>query len=96
MYDFGLVTQDDNGYLITEYTRCLQGTIELELAETKGVQEALNWIKEHRWQKLVLQTDCLGVMQMLRSSISMISLFDHTIQKCKMLLTELRNNSVSL
>lgn len=48
MYDFGLVAQDDNGYLITEYTGCLQGTIELKLAETKGVREALNWIKEHR------------------------------------------------
>lgn len=61
MYGFGLVARDDHGYIIKGYTRCLQGTVELKLAEAMRAREGLSWIKEHSWQQVVLDTYCLVV-----------------------------------
>uniref|UniRef100_A0A803PNI2 Uncharacterized protein n=1 Tax=Cannabis sativa TaxID=3483 RepID=A0A803PNI2_CANSA len=58
------------------------GTVELVLAEAISVKEVLTWIKCNQWQHVTEESDCLGVVQTLRSSIRMISLFGQVIQSC--------------
>ena len=44
------------------------GSIASENAEAMGVREALNWIKGQQHNNVVVETDCLVVVQASRSS----------------------------
>uniref|UniRef100_A0A803Q3U1 RNase H type-1 domain-containing protein n=1 Tax=Cannabis sativa TaxID=3483 RepID=A0A803Q3U1_CANSA len=93
-FGFGVVARDSNDFLVEGCTTFLVGQVELEVAEAMRVREALSWIKGHHWQSVSLETDCLLVVQALRVTFSIISLFGHVIDDCKHLLVLLRNISV--
>lgn len=59
-----------------------------------GVHEALSWIKEKGRIRVIVESDCLTVIQSVRSNYTMVSYFGSIIEDCKTLLKELR--SVSL
>ncbi|KAL8123679.1 hypothetical protein AgCh_011604 [Apium graveolens] len=46
------------------------GAISPEIAEAVRVREALNWIKEMQYSNAEVETDCLQVVQAIRSSIT--------------------------
>lgn len=72
----------------------IRGQVAAEFAEAMAIHEALSWIKQKTWELVVLESDCLAVIQAIRSSISMLSPFDQVIQRCR---SELSNmNKVSL
>ncbi|KAM6563384.1 hypothetical protein CsatB_023382 [Cannabis sativa] len=88
------VARDSRGLLINGHTKLFNVQATLELAEAVGIWEALSWIKSSGLQQVVLETDCLSVVQALRSSIVMISTFGQVINECKALLNDLRTVSV--
>ncbi|XP_060965763.1 uncharacterized protein LOC133034618 [Cannabis sativa] len=85
----GMVARDDRGWLIEGRTILAMNMVEPLLAEAISVKEALTWIKLKQWHHVTVESDCLGVVQALRSSICMISLFGQVIQSCKNLLADL-------
>ena len=89
-YSFVCVARDDQGHFIEATTCCRQGVVSPELAEAMGVREALSWIKKKAWSQVVIETDCLTVVQALRSSVSMDSYFGGIISECKNLLKDER------
>ncbi|KAM6569730.1 hypothetical protein CsatB_017715 [Cannabis sativa] len=92
---FGLacVIRDHNGFLLTALTRLFRGAIHRMVAEALSFREALSWLKTHQRHMAVIETDCLLVVQALRSSIHTSSPFGEIITKCKNLLAQVRNVS---
>ncbi|KAM6549548.1 hypothetical protein CsatB_021224 [Cannabis sativa] len=93
-YGIGLVARDRYSPLVEAKMECFLGRVNPEVAEAIGVREALSWIKNRNWPRVVVETDCLTVVQALRSSVHMISLFGQIINECKQLMLELSHVSV--
>ncbi|KAM6561917.1 hypothetical protein CsatB_021915 [Cannabis sativa] len=94
-YGYGIVARNEHGFMIEGLSRLCHGIVRPELAEAIGVREALSWIKDKRWQQVVLETDCLVVVQAIRNPTHMISLFGDVIKECQNLLVNLRGVTIS-
>uniref|UniRef100_A0A803P2K0 RNase H type-1 domain-containing protein n=1 Tax=Cannabis sativa TaxID=3483 RepID=A0A803P2K0_CANSA len=93
-FGFSMVARDCCGVLIQGKTVCRQGHVDPSLAEAMEVREALSWIKSYPWQNVTLETDSLVVVQALRRSMDMISLFGLVIKDCKNFLATMCNVSI--
>lgn len=76
------------------WSRCLQGKVFPELAETIEIGEVLSWIKEIQYCNIVVETDCLQVVQAIRSSITSLSYLGRVIKECRLLLVSLKAKNV--
>ncbi|KAM6591645.1 hypothetical protein CsatA_014250 [Cannabis sativa] len=85
------VVRDHNGLLVEGRTKLYIGNMVPAVVEALSFREALSWIKDHSTNPVWVETDCLLVVQALRSSISLASYFGSVIQECKALLASLRN-----
>ncbi|KAM6586543.1 hypothetical protein CsatA_009148 [Cannabis sativa] len=94
-YGLGMVARDRNGFLIEARTVFSHSSVDPPLAEAIGLKEALSWIKEMQWQNAQLESDCLGAIQAIRSSLKMLFLFGLVIHDCKTLINSIGNVSVS-
>lgn len=90
----GLIVRDDKGELIQAKTKCTFGMLSANMAEAMAIKEALSWIKDKDWRKVVVETDCLTAVQAIRSKAPLLSPFGHVIQSCRNMLEDL--NTVSL
>lgn len=54
-----------------------------------ALKEALIWIKTNAWEPVVIEIDCLTVVQASRSKVSMTSPFGMVIEECKRYMSEL-------
>lgn len=54
---------------------CYTALVEPEIAEAMGLKEALCWVKMECWLAVVVETDCQGLNQAIRSSTTMMSPF---------------------
>ncbi|KAL8106117.1 uncharacterized protein LOC141680879 [Apium graveolens] len=95
-YSYSLVARNSKGELIHAKSRCRLGQAAPDSAEAMGVREALSWIKEQQYRDVVLETDCLVVVQALRGSGALLSYFGRIIVECKKLLEELKDRNVSV
>ncbi|XP_060974252.1 uncharacterized protein LOC133039383 [Cannabis sativa] len=86
-----IVIRDHNGFLIEGHTKLHQGNIAPSVAEALSFRETLSWIKDHQSYPVWVETDCLLVIQALRSSTSLTSYFGCVIQECKAMLANLSN-----
>lgn len=94
MYSFACVARDAAGEVIEAKSSRRVGQPLSEIAEAMGVHEALSWIKEKGWVRVIVESDCLNCIQSVRSNYTMVSYFGSVIEDCKTLLNELK--SVSL
>ncbi|KAM6577068.1 hypothetical protein CsatB_028905 [Cannabis sativa] len=94
-YGYGIVARDEHGYMLEGVSRLCHGNIRPELAEAIGVREALSWIKDKQWLNVILETNCLVVVQAIRSPIHRISFFGDVIKECQNLLMRLRGVTIS-
>ncbi|XP_062085344.1 uncharacterized protein LOC133791431 [Humulus lupulus] len=90
-YSFACVARNDQGHTLEAITCCRNGVVSPELVEAMGMREALSWIKKKSWDKVIIETDCLTVVQALRSAISMDSYFGSLIKECKGLWNDDKN-----
>ncbi|KAM6586650.1 hypothetical protein CsatA_009255 [Cannabis sativa] len=89
-FGLGVVVRDDKGFLVEGKTRLFHGKVAAEVAEALSFREALSWIKQNpNWPHVIVETDCLLVVQSLRSSFRMISVFGNLINDCKLMLNDL-------
>lgn len=61
------------------------------LAEAMAVKEALSWIDSMRWPSVILEADCLVVVQAIRSRTPMRSRFGVLISQCRDYMHSLNN-----
>ncbi|XP_062087000.1 uncharacterized protein LOC133793720 [Humulus lupulus] len=92
-YSFACLARDELGHPIEALSRCFNGHVAPELAEALGFREALSWIKKHNWPRVILESDCLLVIQALRSNVSMLSYFGDVISECKSIWNTFNNVS---
>lgn len=91
-HSYALIVRDHHGNLIEANSRCTSGRVSPELAEAIGIREALSWVKNRKEYEAIVETDCLQVVQLIRSSYSTISYLGRIIEECKDLLNELQSS----
>ncbi|XP_074348244.1 uncharacterized protein LOC141687007 [Apium graveolens] len=72
------------------------GRIDPEMPEAIGVKEALIWAKEKSKQPVMVETDCLYVLQAIRCSSVNLSYLGRLIEECKTLVSELKQRNITL
>lgn len=93
-YGFGLIARDSEGELRQAETKIFKGIVSSVVAEAMAIKEALSWIDRMRWSKVSLESDCLVVIQAIRSKVKMRSCLGGIIEECRWYLKSL--NKVSL
>ncbi|KAL8113726.1 hypothetical protein AgCh_020862 [Apium graveolens] len=61
------------------------------LAEVLAIKEALSWTKDWMEKTITIESDCLVVIQLIRSATSLRSRLGKVIMKCRTLVRELNN-----
>ncbi|XP_017245371.1 uncharacterized protein LOC108217030 [Daucus carota subsp. sativus] len=87
----GMVARDSTGQLSLARTNLHQGVVSPEVAEAMAIKEALSWIKQERWPHVVLESDCLVVIQAIRSKAPMRSPFGVLIEHCRQSICHMNN-----
>lgn len=90
------MVRNDKGEVVDARSRGYMGRVSSENAEAISVREALSWTKESNWQEVTIETDCLLVVQALRSSDLMLSYFGRIIKECKLIIENLKDRHVSV
>ncbi|XP_074346913.1 uncharacterized protein LOC141685724 [Apium graveolens] len=93
-YGVGFVVRNDRGELVQARTKCSTGLDSPYMAEAIAIKEALSWIQDRGWSKIVVESDCLTAVQAVRSKVPMRSPFGDVIQSCRNMLASF--NTVSL
>ncbi|XP_074327609.1 uncharacterized protein LOC141665523 [Apium graveolens] len=93
-YSHAFVVRDHEGKLVEARSRCLRGSLNSELAETLGIKEALSWILEKDQSNAIVESDCLQMVQFIRSSVQCSSYLGRVIQECCALLANLSFKNV--
>ena len=84
------------GSFIEAVIVCRRGQVTPEVAEALGIKEALGWIKRKNWSNVEVESDCLVVIQSIRSKVEMPSYFGRIILDCKRYLSELQSKNISV
>ncbi|XP_062088870.1 uncharacterized protein LOC133795435 [Humulus lupulus] len=95
-YSFSCVARNHHGQWVEAIFQCRRGNVTPELAEAIAIKEALSWIKDSGWQKVTLESDCLLVVQALRSPSHRSSYFGRIIDVCKSLLASIKPRVVNV
>ncbi|XP_074369771.1 uncharacterized protein LOC141711268 [Apium graveolens] len=89
--DFGMVARDSDGRLIEAKVLTESKCTSPVLAEAIAVKEALSWIDQTKWLSVTLESDCLVVVQAIRSVTPMRSHFGVIISECRSFMQRLNN-----
>ncbi|XP_074356015.1 uncharacterized protein LOC141695687 [Apium graveolens] len=95
-YNYAFLTRDHNGSLVEAISKCSPGRVTPEFAEALGIREALSWTKMKRYHNMVVETDCLRVVQLIRSSFSSLSYLEKVIADCRTCLSDLSSQNAVL
>lgn len=85
------VFRDSNGRMVSAYARPGLGFAHPEVVEAVRVPEALSWLRERRKGCMLVETDCLRVVQAIQATSIDNSSFGLLLQDCKFLLSTLDN-----
>lgn len=78
-----MVARDHTGHFILARTRSYPEIMNPNLAEAMTVKEALNWAKQMKWNNIVIEQDCLVVVQMIRSKTPLRSRVGKIVDECR-------------
>ncbi|XP_074351885.1 uncharacterized protein LOC141691038 [Apium graveolens] len=81
-YGFGFLGRDDEGLVVQGKSEVFEGVVRPEFAEAITVKEALSWIKFFGWREVVLESDCLVVVQAIHNKLILRSPFGGIIMEC--------------
>lgn len=90
-YSAAVLARNHEGTPIEAFTCCKVGSVSPAVAEAMSVKEALSWLKKKRWTAVILETDCLSVVQALRGNVHMPSYFGAVIEDCRRLMANTSN-----
>lgn len=81
-----MVARDSTGDLILAKSVSFHDCVRSEFAEAIAVREELKWTKEQCWPEVIIESDCLIVLQAINSKAKMISPFGRVIEECRNML----------
>ncbi|KAM6569095.1 hypothetical protein CsatB_017080 [Cannabis sativa] len=90
----GMVARTSAGALLEARQTSFSGVVAPIMAEAVGIKETLNWIKSKGWRDVIVETDCLNVVNDINSNKPMISPYGFVIHDCKALLVDLLSVSI--
>lgn len=94
-YSYAFVIRNHDGELVEARSRCSYGQVSPELAEAIGIREALSWVKNAGNQTNVeIESNCLQIVQAIRSSFSCLSYLERVVKECKAILASLQDQNV--
>lgn len=93
-YSYAFVARNHDGQLVEARSRCIQGKVSPEIAEAFGIREALSWIKGTNQSEVDVETDCLQLVQAIRSSTKCLSYLGRMVEECRGLLDSLKARNV--
>lgn len=82
-YSYAYAARNHNGELLEARLKCKEGSISPECAKIMGICEALSWIKAKHIENVVVETDCLVAVQVVRGAAAMLSYFGSLVQECR-------------
>ncbi|XP_074352247.1 uncharacterized protein LOC141691405 [Apium graveolens] len=91
---FGLVDRDSDDLLIEARAIVDPHLINPMLAETMAIKKVLNWIDGTPWQRVMIKSNCLAVIQAIRCTTSMRSHFGRFVEDCRVFMQRLNNISL--
>ncbi|XP_074325830.1 uncharacterized protein LOC141663881 [Apium graveolens] len=91
MSGIGLIARNNSSHMLLAKTRCFSEVMNPILAEAMAVKEALSWAKEWSDNIITIESDCLVVVQMIRSTTPMRSRLGKIIVECKDLVRVMNN-----
>lgn len=56
------------------------------MAEIMAIKEALSWIEDTGWMNVIVESDSLVSVQVIRSKVSMLSPFGRVVMECSNML----------
>ncbi|XP_074342936.1 uncharacterized protein LOC141680672 [Apium graveolens] len=95
-YSSTFVVRNDRGEVLKARSKCRVGSTGPDSAEAMEVREALSWTQESKHQNIMIETDCLVVVQAMRGSDLLSSYFGVLVKECKSLIHDLSSRSVSV
>lgn len=93
-YSVAYVVRDSAGQLIEARTKSWSGHVSAEMAEIMGIREALSWIKQSELSNVILESDCLPMVQAVRSSFLCFSYLGRLVNECRHLLASLHHKNI--
>ncbi|XP_074359806.1 uncharacterized protein LOC141699902 [Apium graveolens] len=87
----GLVVRNHASHMLSAKTTCFSEVMNPTLAEALAIKEALSWAKEWTENTITIESDCLVVIQLIRSATSLRSRLGKVIMECRTLVRELNN-----
>ena len=94
-FGFAFVARNHLGHFMEAVSRFRLGVLSPEVAEAFSVKEALSWVKGQSWERVVLETENLLVVQAIRIPILLDSYFGSVIEDCKTLCKEMGHVHIS-
>lgn len=88
-YSVGMLARNGEGEVILGTSKLFQGNVRPDFAEALAIKEALSWSKLNKWNRVVMESDCLAVVQAIRSKLPMHSPFGDIVMECRKLVKEL-------
>ena len=83
---WGIVVRDSQGLFLHAASRVVHGLFHVRELETMGLREALSWIKQLGFKRVIFETDSLQVVQTLQNRHADFSEFGALIKDCLFLL----------
>lgn len=93
-FSYAFVARNSAGNLIEARLKCTRGNPSPELAEALGIREALSWVKDDNLNNVTLESDCLQIVQAIRSSFLCYSYLGRVVKDCRNILASLLNKNV--
>ncbi|XP_074356204.1 uncharacterized protein LOC141695896 [Apium graveolens] len=93
-YGRAYIIRDHEGQLIEARSKYFQGRLHSDLAEVFGIKKALSWIMMRGCKYVIVESDCLQMVQAIRSSIYGYSYLASVIEECCDMLANLRSKNI--
>ncbi|KAM6564303.1 hypothetical protein CsatB_024301 [Cannabis sativa] len=87
-YGLGLIARSAAGMVLEARILSREGTLQPHIVEAIGIKEALSWSKANGWSHVVVESDCLRVINDLQKLKSMASPYGHILYNCRTLVAE--------
>uniref|UniRef100_A0A803QB69 RNase H type-1 domain-containing protein n=1 Tax=Cannabis sativa TaxID=3483 RepID=A0A803QB69_CANSA len=88
-FGFGMVARTASGSVIEAVQIRKIGNWSPLLVEAMGLKEALSWIKQKDWHSVIVESDCLTLINDVKSTKTLVSPYGFVLQDCRGLLTSL-------
>lgn len=78
-----LVVRDEFGVLLAARNFCIPGNFTPRIAEAIAVKEALSWLHDKEWSRIIIESDCLQLINALNDDGPDFTSFDIVIAEIK-------------